>query len=144
MAPLALVPKFATRLRCLHCFQSWPPGCITALPHCLELPYWHYQLVLSWYLHQPSTLANFQTLPWIALLAFSVSIELVSSSARFTSVKSYKRLGVSDGHPDPKVGPQVYLGPIKTKGKQFWKDIVNISMKLIQYFKCFASMKFTI
>ena len=26
-----------------------------ALPHCLGLPYWHYQLVLSWYLHQPET-----------------------------------------------------------------------------------------
>ena len=46
-------------------------------------------------------------------MALSVSIELVSSSARVTSVKSYKRLGVSDGHPDPKIGPQVYLGPIK-------------------------------
>ena len=23
------------------------------LPHCLVWPYWHYQLVLSWYLHQP-------------------------------------------------------------------------------------------
>ena len=26
-----------------------------ALPHCLELPYWHYQLVLTWYLHQPES-----------------------------------------------------------------------------------------
>merc|ERR1719458_2201228 len=26
-----------------------------ALPHCLGLPYWHYQLVLSWYLHQPES-----------------------------------------------------------------------------------------
>ena len=24
-----------------------------ALPHCLGMPYWLYQLVLSWYLHQP-------------------------------------------------------------------------------------------
>ena len=32
------------------------------------------------------------TLPWIALLALSVGIELVSSSARVTSVKSQKRL----------------------------------------------------
>ena len=24
-----------------------------ALPHCLGMPYWHYQLVLSLYLHQP-------------------------------------------------------------------------------------------
>ena len=42
-------------------------------------------------------------------MALSVGIELVSSSARVTSVKSYKRLGVCDGHPDPKIGPQVYL-----------------------------------
>ena len=26
-----------------------------ALLHCLGLPYWHYQLVLSWYLHQPES-----------------------------------------------------------------------------------------
>ena len=38
-------------------------------------------------------------------MALSVSIELVSSSARVTSVKSAKRLLVSDGHPDPKIGP---------------------------------------
>ena len=37
-------------------FKTWPPGCLTALPHyCLELPYWHYQLVLSWYQHQPES-----------------------------------------------------------------------------------------
>ena len=57
------------------------------------------------------------TLPWIALLALSVSIDLVSSSARVTSVKFQKHLvltdGRTDGHPDPKIGPQVYLGPIK-------------------------------
>ena len=26
-----------------------------ALPHCLGMPYRHYQLVLSWYLHQPES-----------------------------------------------------------------------------------------
>ena len=46
-------------------------------------------------------------------MALSVSFELASSSARVTSVKSHKPLRVSDGHPDPKIGPQVYLGPIK-------------------------------
>ena len=25
------------------------------MPHCLGLPYWHYQLVLTWYLHQPES-----------------------------------------------------------------------------------------
>ena len=88
------------------------------LPHCLWLPYWHHQLVLSCYLHQPTShqlclqkvsqwvwkikthhLHWFQswpqgcvtciaTLPWSALSALSVGIELVSSSASATSVKS--------------------------------------------------------
>ena len=42
-APLALLPKLATRL--------W----ILVLLHYLGLPYWHYQLVLSWYPHQPES-----------------------------------------------------------------------------------------
>ena len=48
----------------------------------------------------------------VALLALSVTIELVSSSARVTSVKFQQPLGLTDGHPDPKIGPQVYLGLI--------------------------------
>ena len=46
-------------------------------------------------------------------MALSVSIELVSSLARVTSVKSTKGLSVTDGHPDTKIGPG-HLGPIKT------------------------------
>ena len=60
-------------------------------------------------------------MPWIALLASSVSIGLVSSSARITSVKfSLNKVTqrVSDRHPDPKIEPEVYSGPIK---------IINIS-----------------
>ena len=49
----------------------------------------------------------------IALLTSSVGIEL-ASSAGVTSVKSAKGLSVRDRHPDTKIGPQVYLGPIKT------------------------------
>ena len=64
MALLAMVPKFATRLRCLHCY-------------------------------------------------IVIIIELVSSSARVTSVKSTQGVGLTDGHTDPKIGPQVYLGLIK-------------------------------
>ena len=68
MAPLALVTNWTTRLSHLHQLQNYPPDgatCISckfghqmaplalvALPHCLGLPYWHYQLVLSLYLHQ--------------------------------------------------------------------------------------------
>ena len=46
-------------------------------------------------------------------MALSASIELISSSARVTSVKSHKPLSRSERHPDPKIRPQVYLGPIK-------------------------------
>ena len=46
-------------------------------------------------------------------MALSVDIELVSSSARVTSVKSQQGVSRTDGHPDPTIGPQVYLGPIK-------------------------------
>ena len=62
--PLALIPNLA--LQYMH--GQWPPDgttCITsksgyqvvllALPHYLGMPYWHYQLVLSLYLHQPES-----------------------------------------------------------------------------------------
>merc|ERR1711894_543884 len=65
MAPLVIVANLATRWCHLHCLQIWPPDgttCIDSkvghqvtshtLPHCHGLPYWHYQLVLSLYLHQ--------------------------------------------------------------------------------------------
>ena len=64
-----------------------------ALPHCLELPYWHYQLVLSWYLHQQE-----------------------SHQLSLNKVSQWR----TDGHPDPKIGPQVYLGPIKILMKELW------------------------
>jgi hypothetical protein len=71
------------------------------------------------------------TLPWIALLALSVSIELVSSSARVTSVKSYKPLVVSDGHPDPKIGPQVYLGPINSLQMTIFQNGLKTHPKVV-------------
>ena len=52
------------------------------------------------------------------LLALSVSIKLVPSSARVTSVKSQQGGSVTDGHLDPKIGPQVYLGPINILDEQ--------------------------
>ena len=60
MEKLALVQNLVIRWHHLHCLQSWPPGCVICIA----------------------------TLPWIVLLALSVSVELVSSSARVTSVKS--------------------------------------------------------
>ena len=69
MAQLALVQNLIIRWHHLHCLQSWPPGCVSCIA----------------------------TLPWIALLALSVCIELVSSSARVTSVKFHKGLSRTDG-----------------------------------------------
>ena len=64
-----LVQNLVIRWRPLQCFQSWPPGRVTCIA----------------------------TLPWIAILALSVSIELVSSSARVNSVQFYKGVLVCDG-----------------------------------------------
>jgi len=48
MAPLALVANLATRWRHMHITSL-------ALPHCFAFLSWHYQPVLSWYLHQPES-----------------------------------------------------------------------------------------
>ena len=69
MAQLRLVQNLVIRLHHLHCLQSWLPGCIACIA----------------------------TLPWNALLALSVSIELVSSSARVTSVKFQKGVWRTSG-----------------------------------------------
>ena len=71
----ASVENLATMWHHMHSFKIWSSGgstCIVskvghqvatashALSHCLGLPYWQYQLVLSWYLHQPeSTFQSF-------------------------------------------------------------------------------------
>ena len=87
MAPLALVANLATRWRHLHCFQSWPPDCVTCIATLPWMDLLAYQLVLSWYPHQPES---------------------------HKSHSLHKVLeGVTGGHPDPKIGPQVYLGPMK-------------------------------
>ena len=44
--------NLATRWHHLHWFQIGHQVASHTLPHCLGLPYWHYQLVLSLYLHQ--------------------------------------------------------------------------------------------
>ena len=84
------------RFTCIKIWSSSRATCIgskvghqVASLQNLELPYWHYQF----------------------------NIEVVSSSARVTSVKSTQGVGLTDGHPDPKIGPQVYLGPIKITPK---------------------------
>ena len=66
------------------------------------------------FLHQlqfwpPLVLSNCM---WFALQSSSFLITLVSSSTIVTSSKSAKGIGVSDNQ-HPKIGPQVYMGPIK-------------------------------
>ena len=67
MALLALIANLTTRWRYLHQMQILPPDGATCIA----------------------------TLPRIALLTSSVGIELISSSARVTSVKSAKGLRLS-------------------------------------------------
>ena len=83
---------FQWHLNWLHYFQIWSPDGATCISStCIA------------------------TLLWIALLTLSVSIELVSSSARVTSVKFHKtslsHSLVSDNQTHR--SDQVYLGPIK-------------------------------
>ena len=102
MAPLALFANLATRWSRLHKLQIWPPddtACISSkVGHQMALVQ---NLVISWcHLHcfqrwPPDCVTCIASLPWIALLALSVSIELVSSSARVASVKSTQGLSVS-------------------------------------------------
>ena len=63
MVPLVLVANLAIRWHHLHSYRwhnlhsyrfSYQVESL-ALPHCPGLSYWHYQLVLSWYLHQPES-----------------------------------------------------------------------------------------
>ena len=76
LTPLALVPKLAIMWRHLQVLQIWPPGCVTCIV----------------------------TLPWIAPLASSVSIELVSSQPEshqisLTKVSELETLGSIDRTP---------------------------------------------
>ena len=91
MAPLALIANLATRRHHLHQLQIRSPSGTT----CIGSKFGH-QLAPFALLPKLATRLHhcIATLPWIALLALSVSIELVSSSARVTSVKSYKPLVV--------------------------------------------------
>ena len=65
-------------------------------------------------------------------MALSASIDLVSPSARVNSVKFQQGI-VSDRDPDPKIGPQVYLGPIKsTHQKNQNENMAHFGIDLIR------------
>ena len=85
MAPLALVAILTTRWRHLLKLQVWPPDGATCIS--CKFAYKMAPLVL---LSKLTTRLHYLYC-YIALLALSVSIELVSSSARVTSVKSAQR-----------------------------------------------------
>ena len=91
MELLALIANLATRRHHLHQLQIGSPSGTT----CIGSKFGH-QLAPFALLPKLATRLHhcIATLPWIALLALSVSIELVSSSARVTSVKSTQPLGV--------------------------------------------------
>ena len=118
MAPLALVPNLVTRLRHLHSFQIWSPYGAT----CVSSQFGHQMaplalvqnLVTRW--RQCISYNCIATLPWIVLLTLSVSIELVSSSARVTSAKFQQHSSLTHLLRDNQThrSDQVYLGPIKT------------------------------
>ena len=125
MSWLALVPNLATRWRNLHQSEIWPPDSATCINfttrwhhlHQLQIccPGWvtciatfaldcllAFNNMTKWHnLHwSPGCITCIATLPWIALLTLSISIELVSSSARVNSVKFHKGLSVTDRRTD--------------------------------------------
>ena len=106
MASLALLANLATKWRHLHQLQIWPPDGTTCISckfgqqiaqHRLVqnlVVWWHHLHCLqSW---PPGCVTCIDILPCIALLALSVSIDLVSSPARVNSVKFQKGVGVCD------------------------------------------------
>ena len=89
MAPLALVANLATCISCIFGHQVTQRGLVQNL----VMRWCHLHCLQSWPLGWVTCIA---TLLWIALLALSVSIELVSSSARVTSVKPAQGVGVTE------------------------------------------------
>ena len=125
MELLALIANLATRRHHLHQLQIGSPSGTT----CIGSKFGH-QLAPFALLPKLATRLHhcIATLPWIALLALSVSIELVSSSARVTSVKSTKGLLLSDIRTQR--SDQGHLGPIKTPCIFYccWKISVGIEL----------------
>ena len=72
-----------------------------ASPHCLELPNWHHQFVLSWYLHQPES--------------HQLSFKSMSYLDRSRPIDRTPGIPVSDKKPFPPP-----LGLIRAIGGNFW------------------------
>ena len=90
MVPLAFITNLATRWRYLHQLQFRPLGGATCIGWKLAPLAFIQNLVIRWcHLHWLQIWPP-GCVTWIALLALSVSIESVSSSAGVTSVDSAK------------------------------------------------------
>ena len=119
LPPKFYLQDFATIWCLIRWLQFWPLALKANLATSWKFGHQVQNLVIRWrHLHwfqccPPGWVTCIATLPGIALLTLSVGIDLVSSSARVTSQRCLT-YGHPDGHPDPKIGPQVYLGPIKT------------------------------
>ena len=139
MTPLTLVANLATRWHHLHTLQIWPQDDTT----CISIKIGHQMAPLA-----SVYITCIASLPWIALLALSASIELVSSSARVTSVKSNQTLlthSLTYWQPDPTIGPQVYLGPIKMGGEVihlFRSAVGRVERDQLKYSKIRTKDKF--
>ena len=103
VALLALIANLVTRWRYLYQLQIGPPDGATCIScklggaTSIGSKVGHHvgygdTCISDKFGHQVASLA----LPWIVLLALSVGIELVSSSARVTSIKSTKALALGE------------------------------------------------
>ena len=82
IAPLVLVVYLVTNWHNWDWFRIWSSGHVTCI---------------TWFqIWQPGCVTCIASLPWNVLLALSVSIGLVYSSARVTSVKSAQGVSVSE------------------------------------------------
>ena len=99
------VPNLTTRKHHLNWFQIWPPNGNTCIGSRFAnfATRWHYLhcLVQNLITRLTGWVTCIATLPWIALLVVWVSIDLISPSARDTSVKFQQGLGLSLRQPDP-------------------------------------------
>ena len=72
------------------------------------------------------------------MLASSVGIEFLSSSARVRSVKSVKGVWFMDGTSDPYIGHQVYLGSIKNLFTIVFQVSCQVTMSPLPAANCFC------
>ena len=93
VAPLALVPNLATRWRHLHELKNWPPDGATGI----SSKFGHQMASLALVPKLATRLPHMHChITFNCPLALSVGIDLVSSTARVTSVKSTQGVGVRE------------------------------------------------